>query len=113
MRLFVADDSELLRSHLIDMLSEIEEIEIVGQAGNAGEAIASIRDLSPDVVILDIRMPDGNGIDVLESMRKENISSKVIIFTNYPHIQYRKKCMDAGVDFFSTKPQTLKSFWGP
>ena len=103
MRLFIADDSELLRSHLVSMISEFEEIEIVGQVKYAREAVESIRKLNPDVVILDIRMPDGNGISVLEKIRKDNILAKVIIFTNFPYVQYRKRCMDAGADFFFYK----------
>ena len=103
MRLFIADDSELLRSHLVSMISEFKEIEIVGQVKYAREAVESIRKLNPDVVILDIRMPDGNGIKVLEKIRKDNILAKVIIFTNFPYVQYRKKCMDAGADFFFYK----------
>jgi len=103
MRLFIADDSEILRSHLIDMLSEFKEIEIVGQAQYAQEAVESIRILNPDVVILDIRMPDGNGIEVLETIKKDNISAKVIIFTNFPYPQYRKRCLEAGAEFFFYK----------
>jgi len=103
MRLFIADDSEILRFRLVEMLSEFEELEIVGQAQYAKEALKSIRELIPDVVILDIRMPDGNGINVLETLRKENIQSKVIIFTNFPYFEYRKKCLDAGADFFFYK----------
>ena len=88
MRVFIADDSEILRSRLIEMLSEFKEIDIVGQTGYAQEAIESIKELIPDVVILDIRLPDGNGINVLEMIKKRNISTKVIIFTNYPYFQY-------------------------
>ncbi|MHA1294884.1 MAG: response regulator [Promethearchaeota archaeon] len=103
MRVFIADDSEILRSRLIEMLSEFEEIDIVGQTGYAQEAIESIKDLIPDVVILDIRLPDGNGINVLEMIKKRNISTKVIIFTNYPYFQYRKRCLDAGAEYFFYK----------
>ena len=86
MRLFIADDSEIVRSRLVGMLSEFKEIDIVGEATTAQEAIESIRELIPDVAILDVRMPDGNGIEVLETLMKENISTKFIIFTNYPYI---------------------------
>jgi len=103
MRLFIADDSEILRSRLIEMLSEFKEIDIVGKAGCAKEAIESIKRLIPDVVILDIRLPDGNGINVLNTIKKGNISTKVIIFTNYPYFQYRKRCLDAGAEFFFYK----------
>jgi len=103
MRLFIADDSEILRSRLVEMLSEFKEIEIVGQTGYAQEAVESIKKLIPDVVILDIKLPDGNGINVLEAVKKANISSKIIIFTNYPYFQYRKRCIDAGAEFFFYK----------
>jgi len=97
MRVFIADDSEILRSRLIEMLSEFKEIDIVGQTGYAQEAIELIKELIPDVVILDIRLPDGNGINLLEMIKKDNI------FTNYPYFQYRKRCLDAGAEFFFYK----------
>ena len=103
MRLFIADDSEILRVRLIDMLSEIEGIEIIGQAQESLDAIKSIQELNPHVVILDIRMPRINGIKVLEAIKKDDESPTVIIFTNYPYPQYRKKCMDSGADFFFDK----------
>jgi DNA-binding NarL/FixJ family response regulator len=103
MRLFIADDSEILRVRLIDMLSEIEGIEIIGQAQESLDAIKSIQELNPHVVILDIRMPRINGIKVLEAIKKDDESPTVIIFTNYPYPQYRKRCMDLGADFFFDK----------
>ncbi len=103
MRIFIADDSELLRVRLVNMLSEIEGIEIIGQAQDSLGAIESIEKLNPHVVILDIRMPQKNGIKVLEAIKKSNQPPKVIIFTNYPYPQYRKRCMDLGADFFFNK----------
>jgi len=103
MRVFIADDSKILRSRFIEMLKEIKEIEIVGEAQCVQEAIKSIRELIPDIVILDIKMPDGNGMSVLEAIKKYNIVTKVIIFTNYPYLQFRKRCLDAGADFFFYK----------
>jgi len=103
MRLFIADDSEILRSRLVEMLSEFEEIEIVGETGYAQEAVESIMELIPDVVILDLKLPDGNGINVLKKIKKANSSVRVIIFTNYPYYQYRKRCLEAGAEFFFYK----------
>jgi DNA-binding NarL/FixJ family response regulator len=103
MRLFIADDSAALRSRLKEALSEFKDIEIVGQAGYANDALESIRKLTPDVAILDIRFTNGSGIDVLETVKKEGIPTKVIIFTNFPYLQYRKRCFDAGADFFFYK----------
>lgn len=104
MRLFIADDSELLRTRLVDMLTEIEGINIVGQASDSKEAVERVDALNPDVVILDIRMPGGDGILALEAIKKTRKKQpKIIVFTNYPYLQYRKRCIDAGADFFFYK----------
>jgi len=103
MKLFIVDDSAVLRQHLIDVLSGFEKIEIIGEAQDTIQAINSIQSLQPDVVILDIRMPGGGGIDVLKKIKKNESSPIIIMFTNYPYPQYRKKCVDAGADFFFDK----------
>lgn len=103
MKVFIVDDSALVRERIIAMISEHPGIEITGQAENAQEAINSIRKLKPDVAILDIRMPGGNGIEVLRNIKKNNSAPTVIILTNYPYPQYRKKCMEAGADYFFDK----------
>jgi len=103
MKVFIADDSAVVRERLIEMLSEFPEIEIIGQAQSVPESIESIRALHPDVVILDIRMPGGSGIDVLQNIKKNNPALIVIMLTNYPYPQYRKKCMEAGADYFFDK----------
>lgn len=103
MRLFIADDSEVLRERLVDILTEIKGVEIIGQEDNANRALDAIERLKPDIVILDIRMPGGNGIFILESIKRCKQPPKVIMFTNFPYLQYRKKCLDAGADYFFYK----------
>jgi len=103
MKVFIVDDSKIVCERLTEMLSELPEIEIIGQAHKAVEAINLIEKLKPDAVILDIRMPEGSGIDVLQKIKKNKTAPLVIMLTNYPYPQYRKKCMDAGVDFFFDK----------
>ena len=103
MKVFIADDSDIVRERLKEMLSEISEVEIIGEAGDGEEAIKSILELHPDVVILDIRMPGGNGIDVLQAIKRGDAAPTVIMLTNYPYPQYRKKCMDLGADYFFDK----------
>ena len=85
------------------MVSEIEGVETVAQAEDAKEAISSLKELKPDVVILDIRMPGGNGIEVLKEIKKDEIPCKTIILTGYPYKQYRKKCAELGADYFFDK----------
>jgi DNA-binding NarL/FixJ family response regulator len=100
---FIADDSLIVRERLVTMLDELAEIEIVGQAENVAEAIKTIRKVKPDVVILDIRMPGGSGIDVLRNIKQGEATPMVIILTNYPYLGYRQKCLRAGADFFLDK----------
>jgi DNA-binding NarL/FixJ family response regulator len=102
-RVLVADDSALVRKRLMTLLSEIGEVEIVGQARDAAETITSIRESKPDVVILDVRMPDGTGIDVLKAIHKDRLVPKAIMLTNYSLAQYRQKCLEAGASFFFDK----------
>jgi DNA-binding NarL/FixJ family response regulator len=102
-KVFIADDSLIVREHLVTMLDELAGIEIVGQAENVTEAISAICGLQPDVVILDIRMPGGSGIDVLQRVKQDEPVPVVIILTNYPYPAYRQKCLQAGADFFLDK----------
>ena len=102
-KVFIVDNSLIVREHLVTMFDELAGIEIVGQAENVAEAISSIRILQPDVVILDIQMPDGNRIDVLQTIKQDEVAPMVVILTNYPYLAYRQKCLQAGADFFLDK----------
>jgi len=103
MKVLIVDDSHLLRERLTVMISELPEIEIIGQAENAQNAINSIRILKPDVTILDIRMPGGNGFEVLENIKNDKSTPLMIVLTNYPYPQYKKKCLDSGASYFFDK----------
>jgi len=103
MKLLIVDDSEVVRTKLIAMLSEIDDIEIAGQAKDGREAVRAIKQLRPDAVILDIRMPGASGIDILESVKGDLADCRVVILTNYSYQQYRKRCMSAGADYFFDK----------
>jgi len=102
-KVLIVDDSAIIRERLKAMLSEITELENISQARDSLEAISSFQKLNPEVVILDIRMPGGSGIDVLQEIKKSNQPPVVIVLTNYPYPQYRRKCLDAGADFFFDK----------
>ena len=103
MRVFVVDDSALLRQQVIGLLSELVGIEIAGQAQYPLEAIHAISVLKPDVVILDIHLIGGSGIDVLQRIKGLDPAPIVIMLTNSPTPPYRRKCMIAGADFFLDK----------
>jgi DNA-binding NarL/FixJ family response regulator len=117
-KVFIVDDSEIVIERLKTMLSEVKEIEVIGKANNPFDAINGIRTLHPDAVILDLQMPGGSGIGVLLSIKRNSSAPVVLVLTNYPYPQYRKKCMEAGADFFFDKstefervPEVLKQLF--
>ena len=103
MRVFIVDDSDLIRRRLGAVLSEMKGIELVGEARDSLEATKLALNLKPDAVILDIRMPAGSGINVLENIKRATPAPQVIMLTNYPYPQYRKKAEDTGAEFFFDK----------
>ena len=107
MKVYIADDSSEIRIRLNRMLKEIEGVEICGEAQNGVSAIQDIRDLHPDLVVLDIRMPMINGLDVLKTLVDSPEKPVVIILTQYPYPQYREKCKELGADHFLEKSSDI------
>jgi len=103
LKVFISDDSATVRERLVAMASDLPEVDVVGQADDAPGTLDAVRQTQPDVVILDIRMPGGNGIDVLRQVKKIEPAPKVIMLTNFAYAQYRIKCEEAGADFFLDK----------
>jgi DNA-binding NarL/FixJ family response regulator len=112
MKVLVVDDSVLLRERLVSMISELPEIAKIGQAQNASQALNSVQKLNPDVVILDIRLSEGSGIEILQKIKKKKLAPVTIMFTNFPYPQYRKKCKEAGADFFFDKSTEFNKITG-
>jgi DNA-binding NarL/FixJ family response regulator len=109
MMVFIADDSDPVRERLIALLSEIDGAEVIGEATNYDEAVEGIRSLKPHIVILDIQMPGGSGIDVLKEIKQDSRPPVVLMLTNHASPQYRKKCMEWGADFFLDKSREFES----
>lgn len=103
LRLLIADDSTTLCERLVNMFSELAGVEVVGLATDVSSAEDAISRLKPDVVILDIQMPGGSGIDVLRSLKQRRDPLITIMLTNHPYPQYRQKCLELGADYFFSK----------
>ena len=103
MKIFIADDSDVVVERLTAMLAEIPRVKIVGCADSPKEALESIHKTQPDVVILDIHLKGGSGMEILPQIKKGGDSPLVIILTNYPFPHYRKKCFESGADYFFDK----------
>lgn len=105
MRVLIADDSPAVRQRVASLLDTAEAVEIVGQCGDVPGTLNAIQGLRPDVVILDLRMPGGSGLDVLEALRYGGWTPTphVIVLTNFPFPQYRQRCLEVGASFFFDK----------
>ena len=108
LKVFIADDSTEIRNRLIEMLKENPSIQLIGEAGDAEQAIRALDDLKPDVVILDIHMPKGEGMRVLKEIKKNDPGRIVIIFTAFPYPQYRQAYLTAGADYFFDKTKAVQ-----
>lgn len=82
-KVFLLDDHELVRRGLREFLEEEGDLEVVGEAGTATEAVAAISDARPDVAIIDVRLPDGNGIEVCREVRSRHPEMNCLILTSY------------------------------
>jgi DNA-binding NarL/FixJ family response regulator len=113
MKVVIIDDSAAVRERLVIMISDLPGLEVSGQAEDVQEGIRLIRELKPDVVLLDIRMREGSGFNVLKYIRN-GIQPKplVVVITNYPYPQYQKKCLENGADYFLDKSSEFEKIVG-
>lgn len=110
-RVLVVDDSAIMRRLIVDILKEDKEIEVLDVAKNGKEAIEKAKILKPDVITLDIEMPEMNGLEALKILRREIPSAKVIMFSSLTQ-EGAKATIEAltlGAHDFVPKPST-KSF---
>jgi DNA-binding NarL/FixJ family response regulator len=107
-KVFIVDDSAIVRERLITLLAEVPNVTIAGEAEMARDAIAGIQHQRPDIVVLDISMPGGSGIQVLETVKKSQPAPVVIMLTNFDHPQYRQRCMQLGADHFLDKSSNFE-----
>lgn len=110
MKIFVVEDSAAVRERLVEMIDDLEDAEVVGEADSFANAVAGIRNTSPDVAILDIRLADdtGTGIDVLQEARKILPSLRAIVMSNFATPQFAKASADAGAEYFLDKSQDFE-----
>lgn len=112
LRVFVVEDSELIRKRIIENISTMGGFEVVGFAESATEAIASIARLHPDIVITDIQLKEGSGIDVVRKIRAQPYTPRprIFVLTNYAFPEYKRQCTVAGADEFFDKSSEYDRF---
>jgi two-component system, NarL family, response regulator DevR len=103
MRVMIVDDHEVVRQGLVALLSRRDEFEVVAEAGSVGEAIANARRYMPDLVVMDVRLPDGSGIEVCREIRSEMPETKVVMLTSYPDEEAVLSAIIAGASGYLLK----------
>jgi len=103
MKLLIVDDSELLQSRLKKSILEMDKSINIEQAYSVKQASEIFFSFIPCKIILDIALPDGSGIDLLKKFKKEKPDTGVIILTNFPTSEFKKKCLELGADHFYDK----------
>jgi DNA-binding NarL/FixJ family response regulator len=109
MRILLVEDSAVVRNALREMISGIDGAAVAGEFDSPAPAIESIRTNPPHVVVLDIQLVGGSGLEVLRAVSKEHPQVKVIVFTNFAEPVYRKRCRDAGAHAFFDKKSDLQA----
>ncbi len=82
-RVFLVDDHEVVRRGLADLIEGQDDLEVVGEAGTAGMALAGIAKARPDVAVLDVRLPDGNGVEVCRDVRAHDPEIACLMLTSF------------------------------
>ncbi|MEX2328252.1 MAG: response regulator transcription factor [Nitriliruptoraceae bacterium] len=82
-RVFLVDDHEVVRRGLADLIEGADDLEVVGEAGTAGMALAGIAKERPDVAVLDVRLPDGNGVEVCRDVRAHDPDVACLMLTSF------------------------------
>ncbi|MCF8522035.1 MAG: hypothetical protein RLZZ302_336 [Actinomycetota bacterium] len=82
-RVFIVDDHELVRRGLIELIDTEEDLSVVGQAGDVQEALLTLASITADVAVLDVRLPDGSGIELCREIRSLYPNVKVLMLTSF------------------------------
>jgi DNA-binding NarL/FixJ family response regulator len=99
----LADDHVLVREGIKHLLEYDGTVEVIQEANNGIECIEKLADVSPDILLLDINMPDMNGIEVLEELKRREHPVKILILTVHNEIEYLIRAVDIGADGYILK----------
>ena len=98
MRILIVDDSDLVRRSVAGFLSSAPDCEICGEASAGQEAVRKARELSPDVILLDVSMPDVSGLETARLLRAQAPSVKIIMMSQHDPVQMLPRALESGAD---------------
>ena len=103
LRVVIADDHTVVRQGIRGVLEDIDGLSVIGEAGDGEEALSLVRELDPDVVVLDVNMPGRTGLDVAGTLRDEGTASRVLILSMHDDPEYVLQAVRAGADGYVLK----------
>ncbi len=103
LRLVVVDDHEVVRQGLVALLERRERFQVVAEAGGVEEALEAVRRFQPDLVVMDVRLPDGSGIEACREIRSESPGTRVVMLTSYPDEEAVLSAIIAGASGYLLK----------
>lgn len=106
LRVVLIDDETVIRSALAMMLDLETDLEVVGQAGSVEEGDRLVRSLRPDVAVVDLQLPDGDGLDLCTRLAEHAPDTRCLILTSHPRPGYLKRALAQGVQGFLAKTAT-------
>ena len=111
-RCLVVDDHVLLRQGVSRLLQGEQDFEVVAEAGDASEALAKVRELRPDIVLMDIGMTGLSSFDAVRMMKKETPATKIVFLTMYEDEDYMMECFRAGASGYVLKDTPVPELFG-
>jgi len=106
-KVFVADDHQIFRQGLLKLLETEKSITIVGESGDGLESLRMIKELNPEIAILDISMPNMNGLEIVKQIKKNDLPVEFIILTMYADEEYFNEALDRGVKGYLLKDNAI------
>lgn len=103
LRILLVDDHEVVRVGVRALIERQPGMEVVGEASSVREAVSKAEQLAPDVVVLDIRLPGGNGLDACQQIKRLHPETRVIVLTSYPDDEVLFDAISAGADGYVLK----------
>jgi DNA-binding NarL/FixJ family response regulator len=106
-KLLIVDDSSAVYGRLLQMLGGVEHLTALSVARSLRDAVEKGRSLCPDAVVLDVRLPDGSGLDALAAIKQDSPNTRVYMFSN--QVEFRDKALRAGADGFFDKSMEFEA----
>ena len=107
-KIVIVDDHPIVREGLINIVSEDDAFTVVGNCGDGAKVISLIIDTEPDIVVLDISLPNKNGLQIVRELNEKKLPAEIIILTMYKEEEYFEEAMDLGVKGYLLKENALK-----